>query len=68
MLWIVNLAIGLRPGGLRQLTAGPCAKISSPFQGLIIASLVSQIAAGDVYSGRHVIRGSATATPLVQVG
>lgn len=36
--------------------------------GFLNASLVSQVAAGDVHSGRRVIRGSATAFPLVQVG
>jgi len=35
------------------------------FSGIIPASLVSQVAAGDVHSGRHAIRGSATAMPLV---
>ena len=36
--------------------------------GFLNASLVSQVAAGDVHSGRRVIRGSATAFLLVWVG
>ena len=39
-----------------------------PNDGFVAASLVSLIAAGDVHSGRHVIGGLVTASPLVQVG
>lgn len=33
--------------------------------GIVPASLVSQVAVGDVHSGRRAIRGSATVAPLV---
>lgn len=36
--------------------------------GFVPAGLVSQVAAGDVYSSRRVTRGSATASLLAQVG
>jgi hypothetical protein len=54
----------LAKGCLQRFTLGSAVVIN----GFLNASLVSQVAAGDVHSGRRVIRGSATAFLLVQVG